>query len=406
MNLVYDAIDATGRQVNDVIEADSSRAAVESLRRKGLLVTHIVQADARQAVRAQTARDTAASVRFPLKVLTLFTRQMAMLLRSGSAVVPALSAIGRQMKRAEHASLLARIRLDLEEGTTLTDALRKYPQAFDPTYCALVAAGEASANLAEMFDRLARVIGKRKAMRGKITGSLAYPVLLIGLCSVIVTVLMFFVIPRFGEMFRTLGAELPASTSFMLSLSEHLRDYWPVCAALVCGVIIAAVLLVKTIGGRQWCADVQTRLPVIGRLRSRLIQAEAFRILGLLIESRVGLLDALDLARRVTGNRRFQSMFDAMEAAVSGGGAMSAAMEASTLVAPSICQAVRTGEDSGKLGESISYVADILDEENGELVNAAMKLMEPLILMGMGVVVGIVAVSLFMPLFDLTSAVR
>jgi type II secretory pathway component PulF len=408
MNLTYDAIDASGRQINDAIEAESSRAAVELLRRKGLFVTHIERSEGGAAATARGAgpRALPPTRRVSLKVLTLFTRQMAMLLRSGSAVVPALWALARQMRRKEHIAMIEHLKLDLEEGSTLSEALRKFPNVFDPTYCAVVAAGEASANLGEMFSRLAVLIGKRRAMRNKILGALAYPLLLTCLCGVVINILLFFVVPRFGDMFKTLGAQLPSSTSFLLDLSEVIRRGWPLGVAALLALLIGTVLLVTTQIGRQWLANIQVRLPLIGRLRARLIQAQVFRILGMLIESRVGVLDALDLARRVTRNARFQTMFDGIESAVTGGGNMSVAMEVSRLVAPSICQAIHTGEESGKLGEAISFVADVLDEENTELVGVLTKLMEPLILMLMGVVVGGVAISLFMPLFDLTSAVR
>jgi type II secretory pathway component PulF len=408
MDLVYDAIDAAGRQINAVIEADSTRAAVDALRRKGLFVTRIERSEtgASGALHGAAPRTVAADTRVSLKVLTLFTRQMAMLLRSGSAVVPALWAIARQMRRREHVAMIEHLKLDLEEGITLSEALRKFPRVFDSTYCAVVAAGEASANLGEMFNRLAAIIGKRRAMRNKIIGATAYPLLLTLLCTVVINILLFFVVPRFGDMFKTLGAQLPSSTACLLELSDYIRSGWPLMAGGLGTSLVCGVLLIKTAAGQQWLSDLQVHIPLLGALRARLIQGQVFRILGMLIESRVGVLDALDLARGVTRNSRFQAMFDAIEAAVTGGGSMSTAMEASRLISPSICQAIHTGEESGKLGEAVSYVADVLDEENSELVGVLTKLMEPLILMVMGVVVGAVAISLFMPLFDLTSAVK
>jgi type IV pilus assembly protein PilC len=144
----------------------------------------------------------------------------------------------------------------------------------------------------------------------------------------------------------------------------------------------------------------------MGRLMSKLIQGQVFRTMGLLLESRVGVLDALDLTRGATSNAQFQALFDDVEQAVTSGGQLASAFEHSGVIEPYICQAVRTGEDSGNLGGAITFCADILDETNTEVINALTKLIEPVILIGMGLVVGTVAISLFMPLFDLTSAVN
>jgi type II secretory pathway component PulF len=407
VNLTYDAIDATGRTISDLVQADSVKSAVEQLRQKGLMVTSIEAASEEKVERHahQTAGELG-EVKLPLKHLVLFTRQMAMLLASGSALVPALGAIGRQLKKPEHASLLRRLREDLEEGATLAEALCRFPRTFEPTYCAVIAAGESSATLPQMFDRLAGIVARRRALRNKVLGALAYPTLLMLLCASQVAVLLFFVLPRFGEMFASLGAPLPSSTKVMLALSDALLAYWP-ALALGLGVTIGGVVyLASTPLGRQWSANVQIRLPFIGRLASSLIQGQILRTLGMLIEARVAVLESLDLARRATTNDRFQELFDRIESAVTSGSTFSDTMEASGLIDPAVCQAVRTGEESGNLGGAMTYAADVLDEDNTELVNTVTRLLEPLIIIVMGVIVGAVAISLFMPLFDITSMVQ
>lgn len=344
-------------------------------------------------------------VRLPIKQLTLFTRQMAMLMTSGSGVVPAISSIARQFPKPAHRQLMLRIVQDLEEGLTLVDALRKYPLAFDSTFCAIVAAGEATAQLGEMFDSLSKVVGKRRAMQNKIYGAMAYPGLLSMLCVGIITVMMFFVIPRFSIMFTTLSVPLPASTAFFIGTADLVRSHWPLflIALLLC--VGATTLGVVSSVGRKWISNVSTQLPFVGRVISGLIQGDTFRVLGMLVEARVGLLEAIDLVRGVTANGRFQQLYERMYTEVQSGGSISRAMDSSSLIAPTICHAVRTGEESGQLGGAMSYVADVLDEDNEELLNVATKLLEPLILIVMGIVVGAVAISLFLPLFDMTSAI-
>lgn len=403
MNLTYEAIDDQGRKTRDTLEAADARDAVEQLRRRGFYVTRIDESTGRKSA-ARTTDASTVVAKLPLKTLVLFTRQMAMLIRSGSDVVSAIGAIKRQTQKPAEAALLGSLMDDLEQGVPLTDAMRKHPRTFDPVYCAIIAAGEASATLTEMFDRLATMVAGRRAMRNKVIGALAYPALLIVMSTNIIITLLLFVIPRFADMFDQLGVDPPASTKMFLAISNALTTYWPLFLGALIATIASIVAVLTTARGRQWLSNIQTRIPIFGRLRSLLIQAQIFRTIGTLVESNVGILDALELARWSTRNDRFQRLFDSLEETVTAGGRIGVAFEESGIVEPYICQAVHTGEDTGNMGTALTYAADMLDETNTEVVNTTMKLVEPIILMGLGVVVGSVAVSLFIPLLDLTSA--
>ncbi len=240
----------------------------------------------------------------------------------------------------------------------------------------------------------------------RIVAATAYPALLTLLCSGIVCVLLFFVIPRFGALFTSLQVPMPATTAALLTLADALHAHWYLPLAGLVLLVAGAVTAVRTEAGRQWLADVQLVPPLLGQLAARLIQARAFRILGLLIQSHVSVLESFELARQVTRNRRFQSLFDSMVEAVSSGGFMSGTLLESGLVSPTICQAIHTGEQSGALGNAVTFAADVLDEENEQLLGTVTRLLEPVIIIVMGAVVGAVAVSLFMPLFDIATAVH
>ncbi|MFQ5591849.1 MAG: type II secretion system F family protein [Phycisphaerae bacterium] len=404
MLLTYQAVDSEGKHCSDTVDANSTRDAVNILRSRGLFVTQISESERDHS--QQLVQLDSRPPRMPLRTLTLFTRQMAMLLRAGSGLVPAVTAIARQMSHPRHRALLRRIIIDLEEGSTLTEALRAHPDTFDPVYCAVVAAGEASASLAKVFDRLAVLVQRRRALRKKILGTLAYPCLLIVMCVSILQVLVFFVLPRFADMFTQLHVEAPASTQALLSLGKAISGYWPVLLIGTAALCVGGALGARTETGKQWLSDIQLCIPFLGRLRSRLIQGQVLRTMGMLTESRVGLLETLELASRSTRNSRFRKMFASLEHAVTSGGSLSTAFEESGIVEPAICEAVRTGEESGNLSEALSYCADILDESNEELINVLARLIEPAILICMGFVVGGVAIALFLPLFDLTSAIR
>ncbi len=407
MILTYDAIDSEGHRTHDSIEATDTREGIEQLRSRGLYVTRIKAGNGEKSKnpKAQTL-EVSDSKRLPLKVLVPFTRQMAMLLRSGSGLVPAIAAIKRQLSDPRQAALLGDIVASLEDGATLTDALRKHPRTFDGVYCAIIAAGEASATLTEMFDRLSSIVGKRRAMRKKILGACAYPALLVVMCSAIMLVLLLFVLPRFNTMFIELDVETPATTRMMLATGEALRHYWLLFLIGLGGLGLAVAKLLTSADGRQWLSNIQLDIPVLGRLRSRLIQGQVFRTMGMLLECRVGVLDALDLVRGSTRNSRYQRLFDRVEETVASGGHLSTALEESSLIEPYICHAIHTGEQSANLGGAISFCADNLDETNEELINVTMRLLEPAVLILMGLFVGGMAISLFLPLFDMTSAIR
>jgi len=404
MILSYDAIDNTGSMMHDRIEASSEHDAVDQLRRRGLFVTNIHESTQNETISSTT--DQTNTGRIPLTSLVLFTRQMAMLLRSGSGVVPAIKALKRQMSHPKRIAILGDLINDLEDGSTLTDAMRKHPRSFDPTYCAIVAAGEASGKLETMFERLSLVVGKRRAMQKKVLGAIAYPTLLIMMSSSIFMVILFFVLPRFNDMFTQLGIHPPASTRVLLATGTFLQGYWPILVVMFVMIILSCITSLTSIKGRQWLSNIQTSIPLIGRLRIKLIQGQIFRTMGMLLESRVDLMDTLLLVRGSTNNQRFQKLFDQLEQVVTSGGQLSTAFESSGLIDPSISQAIHTGEESGHLGDSMTFCADTLDETNEELINVTMRLIEPVILICLGIFVGGVAISLFMPLFDITSAIR
>ncbi len=405
MILTYEAISDDGIRSKDSVEAPNAGQAIEQLRRQGLYITKIEeQAEGKSVGHSQTASRRGAGL--SLKALAVFTRQVAMLLRAGSGLVPALIGLKKQMKKPAQATLLQELVDDLEEGSSLTEALQKHPRTFDPVYCAVIAAGEASGALTEMFERLAVMVGKRRALRNKVIGALAYPSLLTCMSVNILATMLFFVIPRFAGMFDQLGVDPPASTKMLLATSETFLQHWPLLSVSAVAVVLSIAWLLASRRGRQWLSDMQLVVPGLGRLRGALIQAQIFRTVGMLLESGVSILESIDLVRSSTKNRRFQRLFIDVEDAVTGGGDLAPTFEQSGLIQPYICQAIQTGEQSGSMGGALTYSADLLDETNGELIDTTMKLVEPIILIGLGFMVGGVAISLFLPLFDLTAALQ
>lgn len=403
MKLAYKGIDSAGVSVRDVIEAASISEAVESLHEQGLFVTDITESDGR--ARNFVDRRVSAkldSARLKIVELLFFTRQMAMLLRAGSPVVPALMAIGKQMKGSAK-TVIDRIRGDMEGGRGLADSMRAFSSSFPDTYVAVIGAGEMSASLPDMFARLALLVSRKRETRNRVLAAAAYPVLLICLSASIVTTMVVFVVPRFKALFATLSAPLPTTTRIMFAISQALREYWMWAAGAGVVFVVSVLVVCKSRAGRQWLCDVQTRLPMVGKLFTRLMVAQMYRVLGLLLESRLGLMESLTLSRRISGNRDYQALQADMIEAVESGSRLGEAMQQSKLISPSIAQAVAIGEESGNLDQAMLFVADVMDEENTQMINAITKLIEPVILIVMGFIVGGIALSLFVPLFDLAA---
>ncbi|MCH8912146.1 MAG: type II secretion system F family protein [Planctomycetes bacterium] len=403
MKLAYKGIDRNGATVADVIESSSIPEAIESLRQEGLFITDIQESSGKKRVwRGTNVGAGAKASRLTLNELLLFTRQMAMLLRAGSPVVPALVAIAKQMKSSSR-SVVDKIRRDMEGGRGLADAMKEFPHTFPETYIAVVGAGEMSANLPDMFTRLATMVTRKREIRNRIISATAYPALLICLSFSIVMTMVVFVVPRFKALFASLNSPLPWSTKLMFGVSLFLRGHWPWFLGAGVVAVTVVVLLCKTAAGRQRLCDWQTRIPLAGKLFARLILAQMYRVMGLLLESRVGLMETLQLAGRISSNKDYQTLLTTMTETVEQGDRLGDAVSRSAMVPPSIAQAVVIGEESGHLDQAMLFVADIQDEDNAQMIDALTKLIEPIILIGMGFVVGAIALSLFIPLFDLAA---
>lgn len=399
MKLAYEAYDRSGRLVSGVIEAVSLREATERLYADGLYVTKLA---------GESDADAGSGFRFggggKLKTLVNVTRQLAILTATGTQVVQALAAIERQLPVGPWRRVLGDIRQQVEEGGSLAKAMEAHPGYFDAIYRSLVAAGESGGQLPAMLDRLSLITRKQLKIRSTVMGALSYPIMLMGISVVVIVVMLLAVLPRFTGLFDTLDAELPPSTEFLLGISQGLRTYWWAALLGVAAVVGGAVWFIRSEKGRRWLDGVLVSLPVIGSFTRSLVTARIARTLGVLLDSKVPLLEALALTRAAAGNVRYADLLARIENEVTRGEAMSACMRASPLIAPAVAEAVLTGEQAGQVGPVLLNLADFMDEDNEVVIKSMMSLLEPTILIVLGLIVGFVAISLFMPLFDLTSA--
>lgn len=400
MQFAYEAIAGDGRLIADRIEAESPSQAADALRTRGLTIT-----------RLDAAAEDDASVRRWLdwggihsRDIMVFTRQMKMLIDSGAAIVQALEAIERQTVKRSVARMIGQIRSHVEKGGSLSEAMGRHPMVFPPVYRAMITAGEATASLPSSFARLADLAERQQRVRKAVLGALLYPAILSIMCGAAVTTLVLFVVPRFRDLFTNLGAPLPMSTEFMFMLSGLLATYWPgVVLALgtSCGALTFAL---RRPGTRQWLDERVMSLPLLGRIRNRLLVARVLRMWAAMLHSHVPLLETIQLSRNALTSAAMLELMNRVEDAVAGGGRVGRTLAQNRLVEPVVASAISTGEENGRLAEAVEFVSTWMDDDNQQLIAATTRVVEPALLALMGLIVGTVAMSLFIPLFDLATA--
>jgi type IV pilus assembly protein PilC len=400
----FEAMRSDGSTVVDQLDAGDSAAAADALREKGLLVLRLSEAGPAAPSGGLSHAFQFGGGTLNTRDIILFTRQMKMLLEAGTPLVPALEAAEHQTTKPFVNSLLHRIREQVEGGKTLSQALEGEDGTFDPVFRGMIAAGEATATLSESFGRLCALAQQQQQARKMVIGALLYPAVICLLLTGVVGVLLFFVVPRFKILFTNLKSPLPPTTKLLIEASELMRTGWPYLLGGVVAAVVVAVLCFRLPGTRDWLDRAVLRMPIIGRLAARLILARVVRIWAAMLRCHVPLLEAIHQSREAITNVEFLRMVADIEESVSSGGRVGQALAAARLADPIIVSAIRTGEENGRLAEATDFISNWLDEDNTNLVQSVTRLAEPLLLALMGLVVGFVAMSLFIPMFDLATA--
>jgi type II secretory pathway component PulF len=409
MRFAYEAFKSSGSKTDGSIEASSVAEATELLRHQGLFVTAIQEAAILQS--SEGRKRTGSGFRFQLGSnktanLAMFTRQLSILVSTGTPLVEALAAVERQVKDEHWKAVLTDVREQVEEGAPLSEALADHPDTFDTIAVSLIHAGETGGKLEVMLERLSKLTRQRQKLRSAIMGAMVYPTLLISVSVAVLSLMIGFVLPRFAELFESLDTPLPASTKMLMGLSEFARGNWIVLIVGVVGGIVGAVVFTKSAAGKDQIDRVLVNAPMLGKLVRGFMIAQTTRLLGVLVQSQVPLLDALELTRKSTRSRSYKTLIERAENAVTKGDSISTVFCNSDLVPISVSEAVRNGEQSGKVGQVLIGVSDFLDEDNEVVMRSLTSIIEPIILIVLGLLVGFVAISMFLPLFDLSSTAQ
>jgi type IV pilus assembly protein PilC len=398
------AFDRSGALVERHIDAGSAADAGELLRREGLYVAEVKEHREGGPARSGTPTKLTGRPRGgKAKCIASFMRQLAVLVSTGTPVVDALQALENQTKDPLWRGVVADIRSRVEDGAPLSDSLAAHPKFFDTVSRSLVRAGESGGRLDVMLQRLADLTRQQLKVRQTVIGAMVYPVLLITVSVNVLVVMLCFVMPRFAGLFKTLDVPLPPTTKFLMGLSNFLVHDWWIALLALAGGVTGLVVWLRSAPGRLAVHTALIRLPQLGKVSRSFYTARFARLMGLLLESKVPLLECLELTRASTVNTHYIALLDRSRDGLTRGESFSQTLGGTTLITASVCEAIRNGERSGQVGTVLSSMADFLEEENEVLVKALTSLLEPAILITLGVVVGIVATSMFMPLFDLTA---
>jgi len=390
----WEGKDKNGKIVRGEIRAGGEAVVSASLRRQGILVSKVRK------------RRTSGGRSIKQKDIAIFTRQLATMMKAGVPLLQAFDIVARGSANPRMTKLLTDIRGDVETGTSLSSAFRKHPLHFDALYCNLVEAGEAGGILEALLDRLAIYQEKTMALKNKIKAALMYPIAVIVTAFVVLTVIMIFVIPAFKDVFKSFGADLPAPTLFVIALSEFFVSWWWAIFGLLFGGGYFFLEAWKRSEKMQMTMDrLLLKLPVFGDLINKSVIARWTRTLSTMFAAGVPLVEALDSVGGASGNAVYALATEQIQKDVSTGSALTTSMTATGVFPTMVLQMAAIGEESGSLDHMLGKAAEFYEEEVDDMVKGLSSLMEPFIIVILGVLIGGIVVSMYLPIFKLGAVV-
>jgi type IV pilus assembly protein PilC len=385
-----------GKVVSGERNAENKEAVMALLRRDQILVSSVKEKGKEIALPKLGGG-------VPAKDLAIFTRQFSVMIDAGLPLVQCLEILGGQQENKNFAKILQQTRMDVEGGSSLADAMRKHPKAFDDLFVNMIAAGEAGGILDTILKRLATYIEKAVKLKAQVKGAMVYPVAVISIAGIVVAVILWKVIPTFASMFEGLGAQLPLPTRIVIAMSNWFVRLLPF---LIIGIVLLVVLFRRyyaTYGGRRVIDRTILKLPILGVIMQKIAVARFCRTLSTLISSGVPILDGLEITARTSGNAIIEDAIMMVRKAVESGLTVAQPLKESGVFPPMVVQMIGVGEQTGALDAMLSKIADFYEEEVDQAVANLLTLMEPVMILFLGITVGGIVISMYLPLFDLIS---
>jgi type IV pilus assembly protein PilC len=393
-NYLWEGIDRNNKQVRGELRAPSETVVTTTLRRQGVRV-HKVKRQKLRGGKGISEKD-----------ITFFTRQLATMMKAGVPLLQSFDIVARGHSNPRVSRLLLEIKGDVESGSSLNRAFRKHPLYFDALYCDLVAAGEAAGVLDAILDRLATYKEKILAIKGKIKSALFYPAAVVVVAAVVVAVIMLFVVPTFKQVFTSFGADLPGPTLVVIAISDFVVQYWWLFAMVLIGSFMALVYFFrKSQKFRDAIDRMSLRIPIIGEVLRKATIARWCRTLQTLFAAGVPLVESLDSVAGASGNAVYRDATKKIQSEVATGTSLTVSMQNRDVFPNMVIQMTQIGEESGSLDAMLGKVADFFEREVDEAVDTLSSLIEPMIMVVLGVVIGGLVIAMYLPIFKLGAVV-
>ncbi len=386
----------TRKGVSKAASGDALRAA---LRKDGVILTSMTETKEAGKQKYNPQR------KIPSIQILLFTRQLSTMITSGLPLVQSLEILANQIEDVNFRGIVKEIKEKIEGGSRFADALRDYPKCFDELYVNLVVAGEEGGLLDGVLQRLAVYMEKSEKLRKKVKSAMIYPVAIILVAFIVVIVLLLFVIPVFEKMFKEMGAELPAPTQIVINLSQIVQSYWYVIIGGIVGLVVALKYYYKTDNGHRTIDRLILKLPLFGLLTIKASVARVTRTLATLLMSGVAILESMIIVAKVAGNKIVEEALLVARSRISEGRTMAEPLEQAGIFPPMVVQMVQVGESTGALDSMLNKIADFYEEDVDNMVTNLTAMMEPMIMVFLGVVLGGLIVAMYLPIFKLGQAV-
>jgi type IV pilus assembly protein PilC len=388
-----------GQTISGERAADTMDAAVAALRRDQIQVTRITPTRVREGAKKAGAKNK----KVPAKNLAVFTRQFSVMIDAGLPLVQCLEILGSQEEDKNFSSVILETRADVEGGRSLADAMRQHPKTFDSLFTNMVAAGEAGGILDTILKRLATYIEKAVKLKGQVRSAMIYPVAVIVIASLVVAVILWKVIPTFASLFQGLGATLPLPTRVVIALSDNLVRFFPVIVVAIVAVGFLFNRYYATRGGKRVVDGGLLKAPVLGDILRKIAVARFCRTLSTLISSGVPILDGLEITAKTAGNSVVEDAVMVTRKSIERGETISAPLKDTNVFPAMVTQMIGVGEATGALDTMLAKIADFYEEEVDTAVAGLLTLLEPIMIAILGVVVGGIVISMYLPIFDLIS---
>ena len=408
-DFLYKARDAEGNLVQGTMVAESDGEMIDILQRRGLLITAVEQIVSQRKMQ-QVKLNIKSGIRLSRRVknddLCVFARQMGTLLNAGVPLLRSLTVLAKQTSSLPLQEAIERIKEDIQGGSTLKDALDKHPKVFSKFWVNLVGTGEASGQLPSVLEQIAQYFESSGELQRKMTSAMMYPAILMTVCTGAILVFVMKIVPVFADMFTQMGAELPAMTQMIVNISKILRTFLiPIIVGLPFAILFIGKIL-NTSQGRLVFDHVRLRMPVFGSLFRNIAITNFARGLGTMIASGVPILYALEIVTKTVGNKVIEDSLEVVKDSVRDGKTIAEPLEQSGVFPPMVILMVSVGEETGELADMLKHVADFYESRVTMMVERLSAMLEPFMLVFMGVVVGFLVVAMFLPVFKLTTSMK